>query len=221
MMNELVVKAYFVSLLFQRLGFESLWADSYNHGLIDFAICSISYFVYLYMSFSGYCDVAIGSAGLLGIRIKENFNRPFTARNIQDFWARWHITLSDFMKELVFNPTLKAFMVKFGSGQRQLSIGVPLTMGLTFFLIGIWHGFHLNFVIYGVMQAVAVSVVHIYGNFLKKRLGTAGVARYKKNKWIFAASWLLTFSFMTLSLFVFQNSYEDARKILTELRLRP
>ena len=88
----------------QQLTFTNLWSDGFRHGYGDFMLSGAAYYIYLYMNFSGYTDIAIGLSAVLGIRVKENFANPFLARNIREFWQRWHITLSGFLRDHVYIP---------------------------------------------------------------------------------------------------------------------
>lgn len=110
---------------------------------------SLSYSFQLYFDFSGYCDMAIGSALLLNIHLPINFNSPYKARNIQDFWRRWHITLSRFLRDYIYIPL---------GGNRISPLRTYVNLFLVFVIGGIWHGAGWGFVIWGVMHGVAVAV---------------------------------------------------------------
>ncbi len=98
----------------------------------------------LYVMFSGYSDVAIGSARLFGIKIRENFNFPFLARNLQDFWKRWHISLIDFMSGYVYQPFVRR------TGWRFRGILV------LFLLTGLWHAFNPQYLLWGLLHGTAM-----------------------------------------------------------------
>ena len=101
----------------------------------------------IYADFSGYSDVAIGTARLLGFRIPENFNRPYQALDVADFWRRWHMTLSTWLRDYVYYPL---------GGSRKGAARTYANLWLTMFLVGLWHGATVNFVIYAVLQASAM-----------------------------------------------------------------
>ncbi|HXB09768.1 MAG TPA: MBOAT family O-acyltransferase [Puia sp.] len=103
------------------------------------------YTIEIYADFSGYSDMAIGMAGLLGFRVAKNFNFPFFARNIADFWRRWHITLTSWLTDYVFTP-LSIYFRDLGK------IGLVLAILITFTLIGIWHGPKWTFVLFGFLH---------------------------------------------------------------------
>jgi alginate O-acetyltransferase complex protein AlgI len=101
----------------------------------------------IYADFSGYSDVAIGTARLFGFRIPENFNRPYQALDVADFWRRWHMTLSTWLRDYVYYPL---------GGSRKGAGRTYANLWLTMFLVGLWHGATVNFVIYAVLQASAM-----------------------------------------------------------------
>lgn len=101
----------------------------------------------IYIMFSGYSDVAIGSAGLFAIKIRENFNFPFLAKNLQDFWQRWHMTLIDFMSNYVYQP----FVRKTGWRYRGLV--------LLFIATGLWHAFNLQYLLWGMIHGGTMAAI--------------------------------------------------------------
>jgi len=104
----------------------------------------------IYMDFSGYTDIARGSAKLFGIELPENFDRPYQARNPAEFWRRWHMTLSTWLRDYLYFPL---------GGSKLGPVRTYVNLWITIFLIGLWHGASWNFVIYGSLQASAV-VLH-------------------------------------------------------------
>ncbi len=106
----------------------------------------------IYCDFSGYTDIAIGTARILGFRLMENFDIPFISKSILEFWRRWHISLSSWLRDNLYSPLLLAFTRK--------SFGVfalVLSTFITFILIGLWHGDRWNYVLFGFFQFVAIS----------------------------------------------------------------
>lgn len=161
--------------------------------------------IYVYYNFSGYTDIALGSAKLFGIEIIDNFNRPFLSKSITEFWKRWHISLSSWCNEFIYFP----FIIKF----RKLgNIASVLGIFVTFLIIGIWHGSNWTFVILGLLQALAI----VY-EFYTKKYRLKLVSRFPM--WITnAISRLLVYIFMSFSIvFFFSNSLLEAFYFITNL----
>lgn len=154
---------------------------------------SLSYTFQLYFDFSGYADMAIGLALLFNIRLPVNFNSPYKAVNIQDFWRRWHITLSRFLKDYVYIPL---------GGNRVSSFRTYNNLMVTFILGGIWHGAGWTFVFWGFLHGFAL-VVHRLWSALGFGLRT----------WV---SWFITFNFINISWVFFRaKDWGDAAKVLS------
>ena len=111
-----------------------------------------AYPIYLYFNFSGYTDVAIGCGGLLGFSLPENFNRPFLARNLLDFWGRWHMTLTQWVRDLIFIPSYKNVLERAPSWSRPLGLGL---LFLSMLVVGAWHGLTGAFLAFGRCTASA------------------------------------------------------------------
>ena len=154
----------------------------------------------LYYDFSGYTDLAIGSAMLLGIKLPENFNRPYTALNISDFWRRWHISLSNWLRDYLYFslPGLRS----------KWKIFTYINLTLTMVLGGLWHGAGWTFVAWGTLHGVALAVHH---GFRTAR----GNPRPSNNVWIRAFSRLLTANYVVFCWIFFRaSSFQNARDIL-------
>ncbi|MBN8658541.1 MAG: MBOAT family protein [Anaerolineae bacterium] len=106
-----------------------------------------SYALQLYFDFSGYVDMAIGLALLMGIKLPENFDFPYISKSISEFWRRWHITLSSWFRDFVFYPLER---------KRLMWVGQPLNILIVFALTGLWHGLTLNFFIWGLIHGLAL-----------------------------------------------------------------
>ena len=122
--------------------------------LLPLVIGGCFFFIYLYVNFSGYCDLTISLAKITGIKIEENFNQPFKSQNVQEFWTRWHMTLSTLIKQVFFNQLLIYFGRKVDI--RKSHWPVNLSLIVTFIAVGLWHGFSLNYASFGLMHGVAV-----------------------------------------------------------------
>ncbi len=163
-----------------------------------------SYAVQIYFDFSGYSDIAIGSALLLGFRLPANFNSPYRATDLRDFWRRWHITLSTWLFDYVF--------VSIG-GLRKRRFNLYRNLILTFLVGGLWHGAAWTFVIWGCLHGLGLSANHWWANARKRRGLKPG-----KHAWSKAISIFLTFHFVCLTWVVFRaESLADAGQVLKRL----
>ena len=120
----------------------------------------------LYADFSGYVDIAIGSASVLGIRLDLNFDRPFSSSSVTEFWRRWHMTLAFWLRDYLYMPlVIRA---------RNLGrTGIALVLIFTFAVCGIWHGATWTFLLFGVAQGVAMTVEFLTKSWRTKRLKRA------------------------------------------------
>jgi alginate O-acetyltransferase complex protein AlgI len=137
----------------------------------------IGFTVQLYADFSGYSDMAIGCARLMGLKLPQNFLMPFSSINIAEFWRRWHITMSTWFRDYVFLP------LEIGSrGMRSALVRAARNILITMLLCGLWHGASWNFVLYGGVHGVALAVYQLYSRVRQARsvapsafhLGTLG-----------------------------------------------
>jgi D-alanyl-lipoteichoic acid acyltransferase DltB (MBOAT superfamily) len=160
--------------------------------------------------------MAIGAAGLIGVPVAENFNNPFGARNVKEFWNRWHITLSDYMREVVFTPLSKLLIARAGIARANHVIAIVIFV--VFFLVGIWHGVGWNYVVFGALHGFGVVVNHYYAIFLKAKLGRDGFKAYNANRWIHAAAVVFTFCYISMTLFFFANNFQEISEIVSNLR---
>lgn len=115
----------------------------------------------LYCDFSGYSDIAVGTALVLGFDLTENFNRPFAARSISDFWQRWHISLSSWLKDYLYYP----LAIYWGKGSK---LKIYFSLFITFVLIGLWHGANWTYVLMGAMHGVYLVFGSITKNIREK-----------------------------------------------------
>lgn len=209
-------KYIFLSNLFNQLTYTGLLLDGHPHPPVDFVIAIFAYTFYMYTNFSGYCDMVIGISGLLGIHVMENFNDPFLARNLQIFWNRWHISLSTYMRDMMFSPMSKALIRRFGPQSANASIAV--TIFCVFVVLGIWHGVGWNYAIFGAWQGIGLVICHYYTVYLKRKLGKKGYAAYMDNSWIAGVSTALTFTYFACGLFWFANPLPQMTAVLRAVR---
>jgi alginate O-acetyltransferase complex protein AlgI len=121
---------------------------------------ALLYSLYIYIDFSGYCDMAIGMAYMMGVRTPENFDNPYLSANISEFWKRWHITFSTFLKIYVFKPVV-ALLNRLPIAKWRMLVSVTAYM-VTFLVCGLWHGSTLNFVLWGLWHGIGLSVYKLF-----------------------------------------------------------
>ena len=154
---------------------------------------SLSYTFQLYFDFSGYTDMAIGAALLFNIKLPINFNSPYKATDIQDFWRRWHITLSRFLKNYIYIPL---------GGNRIGPLVTYSNLMVTFIIGGIWHGAGWTFLLWGFLHGFALVINRLWNTF-----------GFKLWTWI---AWLVTFNFVNITWVFFRaKEWDDAIKILS------
>jgi len=160
---------------------------------VDAWITSLSYTFQLYYDFSGYTDMAIGAALLFNIKLPINFNSPYKSGNIQEFWRRWHITLSRFLRDYIYIPL---------GGNRKGTVRTSLNLFITFLLGGIWHGAGWNFIIWGSLHGIAIVIHRLWSKlsiYIPYLLG-----------------WFLTFNFVNISWVFFRaKDFDSAIKVLS------
>ncbi|MEA2018887.1 MAG: MBOAT family protein [Campylobacterota bacterium] len=153
---------------------------------------SLSYTFQLYFDFSGYTDMAIGIALLFNIKLPINFNSPYKATDIQDFWRRWHITLSRFLRDYIYIPL---------GGNRKGNFRTYNNLMSTFILGGLWHGAGWTFVFWGFLHGLALVVHRLW-----QQIG------FKLNSIL---AWFITFNFINIAWIFFRaKEWEDAIKVL-------
>jgi D-alanyl-lipoteichoic acid acyltransferase DltB (MBOAT superfamily) len=169
---------------------------------------AIVYPFFLYSNFSGYIDIVIALARLMRVRLPENFDRPFAASSFLDFWNRWHITLSTWLKTYVYNPLLIALMRRTSSLALEPYLGV-FAFFVTFFLVGIWHGRTSEFVVFGILQGGGVSINKLWQVQLTRALGRKAYKALANSPIYIAFARGLTFSWFAFTMFWFWGSWKQ------------
>ena len=210
------VKYRFLGSIFFQLSYASLLQDDHYHHWIDLPVAMFSYYLFLYCNFSGFCDMAIGAAGLVGVPVPENFDSPLTARNVRIYWNRWHITLSQYMRDVVFAPLSKLLARLLGPAATNHA--VALSILVVFLLLGVWHGVGWNYAAFGAAHGFGLVANHYYTLGLKRRLGLEGFKKYNSNPWIHAAAVTTTFCYCGACLFLFANTFPEMKAIISSMR---
>lgn len=173
-------------------------------GGLTLIIATLLFAFQLYADFSAYSDIAIGSARLIGIKLMENFNHPYISKNITEFWRRWHISLSTWLRDYIYTPIV---FTKKQWGRNA----VIYSIFITFFLCGLWHGPRWTYVIFGVLQGVALAIELKF------------IARRKIWKEKFGSpylwfSWALTFVYTLFSFIFFRaNTTDESMTIVSNM----
>jgi alginate O-acetyltransferase complex protein AlgI len=196
-------------------------------GLIDQSHSDYSYWVMLttiacyllqlYADFSGYTNIALGIGKLFGVEGPPNFNAPFSAANIQEFWRRWHMSLTLWLTDYLFTP-LSMSLRDYGQ------VGLIGAIFLNMIIIGIWHAFTLNYLVFGILQAVFLSVtVLILGARTRRKRAAGKSNQVQQETWVrryvvplFGAA--LTFVLMSFSMIFFHSpTWEQAMSVLAQI----
>ncbi|WP_340394235.1 MBOAT family O-acyltransferase [Paenibacillus sp. FSL E2-0177] len=151
---------------------------------VDSWVAILSYTLQIYYDFSGYTDMAIGIALLFNIHLPQNFNEPYRAVSIRDFWRRWHITLSHFLRDYIYIPL--------GGNRKSFWISIRNVI-ITFLLGGFWHGAGWLFILWGLLHGVGQAVEKCWGRW-----------GFSLPKWL---SWLLTFIFVNITWVFFRAEH--------------
>jgi len=164
-----LVKAYILASWVGNLALNHD-TDVLNLSLAGWVVKLYAFYFYLYLNFSGYCDIVIGLGSLFGVRPPENFNLPFIAQNISDFWLRQHRSLTLWLTDYVFSPAYKR-MLEGGPLADSPLMAAILALMLTMLVSGLWHGTTIGFLIFGLLHGVYLVVYRIWDHVLVARLG--------------------------------------------------
>lgn len=164
---------------------------------VELLMAALGFSVQIYCDFSGYSDMSIGIAAMMGFRLRENFNLPYQSLNISEFWRRWHISLSTWFRDYVYIPL---------GGNRVGRARMYFNNFLTMFVAGLWHGSTMMFALWGVLHGLALVVHKMCRHLFLDRLPAHRL-------WIKVPSWLLFQSFLLLT-WVFFRSADIATAML-------
>ncbi|MEK6257009.1 MAG: MBOAT family protein [Planctomycetota bacterium] len=187
-----------------RLGIyvDAIYGNVGQHNGTTYLLATYAFAFQIYCDFSGYSDIAVGSAKLLGIDLMENFRQPYLATNIRDFWRRWHISLSTWLRDYLYIPL---------GGSRISPLRTQVNLMLTMVLGGLWHGASWNFVIWGSLQGVMLIVCHQTIEHRDRLWASLGVPNWLRD----AVRMVITFHLCCLSWVFFRAaSLSDAMEIL-------
>jgi D-alanyl-lipoteichoic acid acyltransferase DltB (MBOAT superfamily) len=182
-----------------------VFPNMHNHNGKTLLLASVFSTIQMYADFSGYTDIALGLSKMLGFDIIQNFNRPFFATTISEFWRKWHISLSTWFADYVYTPLAIA--------KREWGVwSVIFSSMVTFIILGLWHGANWTFIVFGALQGIMLSV-EFTTRKIRKKIG-------KKIPAIFTSGFgiVYVFSIFSLSLIFFRSdSIKDALYIIAKI----
>ena len=155
------------------------------------------YTFYLFFDFAGYSLMAVGTGYILGIKVPDNFNKPFISIDIKDFWDRWHITLSHWFRDFIFSRFLFNSLSKKRFKNKLTAASAGLMINMT--LMGIWHGLELHYIAYGVYHGVLLVIAELYQK--KSRF----YKLHKRDKVYKIVSWFITLNLVMFGFLIFSG----------------
>ena len=201
-----LVLGLFYKLVISGMVFQQMISIRYKD-FSFFVIYMYLYTAYLFFDFAGYSLMAVGASNVLGIETPMNFSIPFISVDIKDFWNRWHITLSMWLRDFVFSRIVMRFMRKKIFKKRLTTAMVAYMINMTF--MGFWHGITLNYIAYGFYHGILMAAFEWYQKKSKF---------YKKNKnktWYKVISWLITMHLVMFGFLIFSGKISEwVRKLI-------
>ncbi len=215
---EGVIKLKIFSPIVFTLTYSELSLSGYELSTFDYLICGIAYYIYMYMNFSGLTDIVISLSALVGKSTKENFNEPLRSQSIIDFWRRWHLSLTDLVRDIVFNPIYFMLVKKFG-GRHHLSkiLSPVVSMSAAFLIMALWHGFTVGFILYYVVHAFGFALNYVY-QYSAKHFFSTGYTQLMGSHLYKIGCWFLTFIFVAFS-YLLLSMGKDSWKILNSVSM--
>jgi len=171
----------------------------YSYSGFENLMAVYGYTMQIYLDFSGYSDIAIGIGKMMGFDLGINFLKPYQAKNITDFWRRWHISLSSWLRDYLYIPL---------GGSKKGKLRTYINLFITMLLGGLWHGASWKFVVWGGMHGIGLAVNKLYAKFIKPIIPSTITGK--------SLSWLLTFHFVVfLWIFFRAPSFDKAMEMIT------
>ncbi|WP_158816177.1 MBOAT family protein [Methylocapsa sp. S129] len=179
---------------------DPVFTDPSQFARFDLIVATYAYAIQIYCDFSAYTDIAIGVAALFGYRFPQNFNQPYRALGFSDFWRRWHMTLSVWLRDYLYIPL---------GGNRHGEWATTRNLMITMLLGGLWHGANWTFLIWGAMHGLALTADHRWQRS-KAYAKLSGAGAYQ------AIAWIVTFHFVCFTWIFFRSaSLDDALQFLS------
>jgi D-alanyl-lipoteichoic acid acyltransferase DltB (MBOAT superfamily) len=175
---------------------EPVYAAPEQFNGISALIATLAFAMQIYFDFSAYTDIARGASRIMGVELNENFNNPYFARNIQDFWRRWHISLSTWFRDYVYIPL---------GGNRLGDARMYANLGLVFILCGIWHGANWTFLIWGLLHGFYICAARMKRLMVTNQSTSKGESKQDTN----CINIITTFAFVVFAWAMFRADDVD------------
>jgi alginate O-acetyltransferase complex protein AlgI len=172
-----------------------------------------AFYFFLYFNFAGYCDVVVGIGSLLGVRPPENFNKPFLARNISEFWLRFHMSLTAWLTDYVFSPAYKWALERDWLAFRPL-LAMNIALLSTMIVSGLWHGTTLSFLLFGLTHGVYFIIYRTWDTLAAKRFGKKRLREWRRRWGFQLLGMFITFNAVAFSLVFFRLDAKQALQVL-------
>ena len=195
-MKGMIYKVVLSTFFYQILTFYGI-----RHDIRSALIYMYMYGFYLFFDFAGYSLMAVGCSYIFGFRMPDNFNKPFVSTDIKEFWDRWHITLSHWLRDYLFSRIVMN-MMRHKVFKNKLTIACSALM-INMFVMGLWHGLEPYYIIYGIYHGILLAVTEVFqkkSKFYKK---------HKKDRWFKAVSWFVTFNLVMFGFFIFSGTFTE------------
>jgi D-alanyl-lipoteichoic acid acyltransferase DltB (MBOAT superfamily) len=183
---------------------------------LELLLAIYAFYIFLYLDFSGYCDIVIGVGSLMGLRPPENFQFPFLARDVSAYWLRVHRSLTTWLTDYIFTP-----FYRFALGSRRLGrhgfIALAASLLLTMLVAGVWHGTTLNFVVFGLVHGVALVLVRGYEHVMVRKMGRAAFRRFAERPAVTVLAVFLTYNFTSLAYTFFVLDVGESIRVVERL----
>ncbi|MCR9172132.1 MAG: hypothetical protein NXI10_06555 [bacterium] len=177
-------------------------------------LSAVCYSAYIFLDFSGYSDIAIGTGYIMGIKTPENFDSPYLSTNIATFWRKWHMTFSEFLRDLIFKPIV-ILINKTGLRSYRNTVSI-IGYFLTFFICGIWHGDTVNFVYWGLWHGLGLAIFKVWSSS-KAFTPLHNSQSTLKQGLTTLSGIIITFSFVTIGWLFFHYKGEDLTVVFETL----
>jgi D-alanyl-lipoteichoic acid acyltransferase DltB (MBOAT superfamily) len=187
---------------------DTVYDDVYSYSGLQLILATYYYSLQIYFDFSGYTDMALGTARMFGINLTQNFNSPYFATSIADFWRRWHISLSRWILDYIFKPLQMQF-------RNYKNLGAAFALIITFLVCGAWHGLSWGFILWGFIHGMYMAISIYYGNIKKYIFKTSS---FEKTKLRSCWQILFTFNIVSFSWIFFRSrSLSEAYYVVSHL----